>query len=145
MTTTTVPTTAVPTNTGSATPERRLRLVLAANATMSIVFGLIGAIGAGGVADLLGVDQVWLVRLVSVGLILFGIDVALTARAATHRLPTGALLVSIADWSWVAATVVVVALGLLSTASVVIMGIVGLAVADFALLQLVLRRRTLAT
>ncbi|MCP5028619.1 MAG: hypothetical protein GY929_20270 [Actinomycetia bacterium] len=142
MTTTTVPATISHPATVS-TPESRLRLVLAANAVTSTVFGLIGAIAASPLADLLGVGPVWLVRLVSVGLILFGIDVALTARASTDRLTSGALLTSIADWSWVAATVIIIALGALSTTGAVIMGTIALGVADFAVLQLLFRRRTL--
>ncbi|MCP3855220.1 MAG: hypothetical protein GY698_10865 [Actinomycetia bacterium] len=139
MTTTSVLTWSNPTTT--STPERRLRLVLAANATTSVGFGLVGAFATNPVAEHLGVDPVRVVRLVSIGLVLFGLDVALTARTSTERLTVGALLVSLADWVWVAATVVVLTLGLLSTEGAVIMGLIGLGVAGFAVLQLLLRRR----
>ena len=140
MTTTSIPITSTP---AASTPERRLRAVLTANAFTSTVLGLIGVIAVDPVSELLGVEQVWLVRLVSVGLILFGIAVGLTARMSTERLTAGALPVSLADWSWVGATAVVIALGTFSTSGAVIMGLIGLGVADVAILQLVFRRRTL--
>ena len=121
-------------------PERSLRLVLRANATTSALFGLVGAIGAGYWSDRLGVDHVAITLIVSIGLVLFAADVLRISRLPTQRLRSASLQVSIADMAWVAATIVVVALGLLNTFGVVAALIVAVGVADFALAQLWFRR-----
>ncbi len=121
-------------------PEPTLRLVLRANAATSALFGLVGAIGAGYWSDRLGIDHVAITLIVSIGLVLFAADVLRISRLPTQRLRSASLQVSIADMAWVAATIVVVALGLLNTFGVVAALIVAVGVADFALAQLWFRR-----
>lgn len=122
------------------TTADRLRLVLRANAGTSIAGGLTALLGAGFVSDRLGVDHVALTALVGVGLLLFAVDVLRTA-ADDDRMRRSTPWISVADLAWVAATVPVVASGVLSSAGDVVAVVVGLGVLDFAILQLVLWRR----
>lgn len=127
-----------------STATDRLRLVLRANAVTSGLGGLAGALGAGFFSDWMGIDHVLVTVGVSIGLVVFAVDVALAA-ASDERALRWAPWISCADLAWVAATIAVVASGALSTAGNVVAIIVGLAVADFAVLQLWCRRRALAT
>jgi hypothetical protein len=139
MTTITAPTSSTATDHGTA--ERRLRTVLTANAATSVAAGIAGLLAAAWWADTLGIDRPGLVQLVSIGLIVFAVDVALVSRLRRHGLRRWTPLVSVADAAWVAATVVVLAAGAFETAGVVVAVLVGLAVADFGIAQMWLRRR----
>jgi hypothetical protein len=121
--------------------ESRLRTVLRLNGAFSLVTGLVGLAAAGPVADLLGVDASWPIRLVGGGLVPFAAAVAWIAGAPRSALHRWAGAVSAADLGWVAATVVVLAGGWLSTAGAVILGVIGLVVLDLGLGQLAARRR----
>ncbi|MDY7099990.1 MAG: hypothetical protein S0880_02270 [Actinomycetota bacterium] len=121
--------------------ERRLRTVLVANAITSGVAGLAGLVAADFWADTLGIDAVGVVRLVGLGLVLFAIDVAVVSRLGRDRLHRWTPAVSAADAAWVLATVAVLVAGVLEPAGVVLAVVVGLAVADFGLVQMWLRRR----
>ena len=117
-----------------------LRLVLTANAATSIAGGAAALVAAGPVADLLGTDHVGRVRAVAAGLLLFGVAVLALARSgARARL---APLVSVVDAAWVAGTVVALAGGWFATRGDVVMAVVGLAVADLAVAQVWLARRS---
>jgi len=136
MTTITAPLT----TTTPATAASRLRTVLGVNAATSLAAGVLGLAATGRIVDVLGLQSAGWTRLVSAGLVLFAIDVALGARSS-RWLATTALLTSVADLAWVAATVVVLAtVDLTGLGQVVAVGM-GVAVADFALLQLWFRRR----
>jgi O-antigen/teichoic acid export membrane protein len=121
--------------------ERRLRAVLSVNAVTSLVAGAAGLLAANWWSDRLGIDSSAWTRIVSAGLVLFALDVAFVARARTGRLRPLAAAVSAADLAWVVATVVVVAVGALNGAGVAVALAVGVAVLDFALLQLWYRSR----
>lgn len=123
--------------------RRRLQLVLRANAATSTLCGLAGLLGAGFFSDRLGVDHVALTAVVSAGLVVFGLDVAWTSLDEERAVRFGPL-VTAADAAWVAATVVVLAIGALSTAGTVVAIVVGIGVADFAMLQAWLRTRAVA-
>ncbi len=123
---------------------RRLRLVLRANAGFSALSGTAALVAGGPIADFLGLDQTWLVRLVGAGLVLFAVGVLAASAKEPPRLATEALIVSLNDFGWVVGTVVVIALGLLSTGGAVAMGLIGVIVLDFGLAQLHTRRRLLA-
>jgi hypothetical protein len=145
MTATTASTASVSTRTSTSTSapsaERRLRAVLALNAGTSLAAGVVGLAATGWVGDVLGVDRPGWIRLVSAALVLFALDVALLARARTPVLRRHAATVSAADAAWVVATVVLVALGAFSTRGAVVASVMAIGVADFAVLQLVFRRR----
>ena len=122
-------------------PARHLRTVLAVNAATSLTAGVAAVSAAPWLVDELGLGSEAWTRLVGLGLVLFAIDVAVAAAKATHRLRSAALAVSLADLSWVAATVVVLATVDLTSAGRVVAVVMGLGVLDFALLQLWFRHR----
>lgn len=122
-------------------PARRLRAVLAANATTSLLFGVAGLVAAPHWSETLGIDSAGWVRLVSAGLVLFAVDVALVAARARASLASAALAVSLADLAWVAATGVALATIDFTTAGWVLAVVIGAGVLDFALLQLWFRSR----
>ena len=144
MTTHAIHTTTRPAPTTTAakrSPERMLRLVLAANATTSFAAGVVGAVAARWTADTLGVGSVGWTRAVSIALIVFAVDVALVARARAPQLRRFAAIVSCADIAWVLATAAVVAFGSLSGTGVAIAVVTAIGVADFATVQLWARHR----
>jgi hypothetical protein len=135
-----------------ADPAARLRLVLRINAGFSALTGLIGLAAGGPVADFLGddpsadflgVDQVWLVRLIGLGLLGFAVAVAGVARLDYQRLAAGSRIISFNDFGWVLGTVAVVALGWLSTGGAVAMGLIAVVVLEFGVSQLLARRSML--
>lgn len=138
MTTTTIAST-IP-----STAEATLRKTLVANTGFSVVTGLIGLIFGGPVADALGVDQVWLIRLLSAGLLGFAIVVFLVARSSQPVLQRWSQEISLGDFGWVAGTIVVTALGWFSTSGAIIMAVVGLAVFGLGVAQFRSRRDMIA-
>lgn len=122
-------------------PGRNLRRVLAANAATSGVGGIAGLVAASWWSDTLGIPSVGWIRLISAGLVVFAVEVALVAARATKSLPSAALAISVADVAWVVGTVVVLATVDLTTTGWIVAVAMGVGVADFALLQLWFRRR----
>lgn len=120
---------------------RNLRLVLRGNAFTSALAGAVGLIGASYWSERLGIDNVAVTAIVSIGLLIFAADVVRASRASDDRLPTQALLVSIADIVWVVASAIVVGLGLLTTFGTVAAVVIAVGVADFAALQLWFRSK----
>lgn len=125
----------------AADPAGRLRLVLTTNAATSLAAGLVAVLAAGWCVEELGLQSEGWTRVVGAGLVLFAADVALGVRS--RRLATTALLTSVADLAWVAATAVVLAAVDLTTAGRVVAVVMGVGVLDFALLQLWFRSRLL--
>ena len=123
------------------TDEARLRLVLTANALTSTVAGLAAAVAPAAVADLLGLGDELVVRVVGIALLVFAALTAWVARGPAARLGAGAAAVSVGDIAWVLATPVVLAATDLTTTGTVVALLIGLGVADFAGLQLLFRRR----
>lgn len=122
-------------------PASRLRAVLGVNAATSLAAGLVGTVAADWVDETLGLGSVAWTRIVSIGLIIFAIDVALVAARARASLRPAALAVSVADIAWVVATVVVLASVDLTTTGWIVAAVMGAGVADFALLQLWFRSK----
>ncbi|NOX30359.1 MAG: SRPBCC family protein [Actinobacteria bacterium] len=114
----------------------KLRNVLRLNTELSIVTGTIGLAAGGPVANMLGVDQVWLIRLLGGGLAAFALVVFIVAGSRTKTLQTWSAKISIADLGWVAGTVAVIGLGWLSTTGVVVMAAVGLLVLALSIAQI---------
>lgn len=119
----------------------RSRLVLRANATFSAVGGLIAVTAAGWLSDVSGIDHVAITRAGGIGLLLFAADVFRQSRLPADKLPFALLQTSIADASWVVATVVVLALVDLTTWGVVGAIVLAVAVGDFGATQLWLRSK----
>lgn len=119
----------------------RLRYTLRANAALSFTAGLTAAVFAPWVSETLGIDHVGLTRAVGIGLMVFAVDVVLIASRPAEQVRSWTRLVSAADAAWVAATVAVLAAGVLTTTGTVVAVVLGLAVADFGISQLWLRSR----
>ena len=122
--------------TAAGRAETRLRHVLEANAAFSAISGLTGTLAADWTADRLGLTQTGWVRLISIGLLLFAGAVLVASRVPTDRLGAEALLVSIADLSWVVATVGMAAVGAFSATGTAIAVVTGVVILDFGLTQL---------
>ncbi|MFV1989805.1 MAG: SRPBCC family protein, partial [Acidimicrobiales bacterium] len=114
----------------------RLRNILRLNASFSFVTGAIGRLAAAPVAELLAVDQVWLVRALGAGLLGFASVVFIVSGSGTSILRPWSLLISFGDLSWVAGTVAVVALSWLSGEGAILMGLLGLVVLALGVSQL---------
>lgn len=122
-------------------PARRLRTVLALNAATSFACGVAGLVATPYWSDTLGIDSTGWIRVVSAGLVLFAIDVALVAWRAKASLRTAALAISVGDLAWVAATGVALATVDFTTTGRVLATVVGVGVLDYALAQLWYRSR----
>lgn len=114
----------------------RLRNLLRVNAAFSTVTGLVAFVAGGPVADLVGVDQVWVVRALGAGLAGFAGAVFVVSGLRTSLLRPASLVVSIGDLGWVAGTVAVFALGWLSGSGVAVMAATGVVVLGLGLSQL---------
>lgn len=110
------------------------------NAAFSTITGFIGLVVGGPLADFLGVDQVWLVRLLGGGLVAYGIQLFLVAKARPAMLRLRSLDISLGDLAWVAGTAIVIAAGWLSTSGAILMGLLAVVVLDFGILQLRARK-----
>ena len=129
----------------TTTITTRSRLVLRANAVFSTVGGLIAVVAAGWLSDVSGIDHVAVTRLGGIGLLLFAVDVFRQSRLPEHKLPFALLQTSIADASWVIATVVVLALVDFTGWGVAGAIVIAAAVADFGAVQLWLRSKLVGT
>ena len=134
-TTTTAPLTTVAPTSAAA----RLRTVLSVNAATSFAAGVLGLLATDRLVEDLGLQSAGWTRLISAGLVLFAFDVALGAR--TRHLAATALATSVLDLAWVAATVVVLAAVDLTGLGQLVAVVMGVAVLDFAALQLWFRSR----
>lgn len=131
MTTTTTPTT---------TTTKRLRQALMFNAEFSAISGIAALVAGSPIANLLGIEQVWLIRLLGAGLLVFALSVFLVSRSDDKTLRAGSLEISLADLGWVIGTAVVIALGWLSTTGAIVMAAVAALVLGFGIAQLAFRR-----
>ncbi len=122
--------------------ERNLRFALRANAASSALFGIGGLIFAGRVVDFLGTGNTVIVRLIAAGLVAFAAFVVYVSFQPTSELRAESLLVSLGDLGWVAASIVLIALGLFTTAGAVATGVIAAMVLDFALIQLWTRAKS---
>ena len=116
-------------------------MVLMTNAATSFAGGALGLAAAPWLSEQLGFDHVALTRIISIGLMLFALNVAWLARSRAERTVRWSAAVSIGDFTWVAATVALIAAGSLTTAGVVVAMVLALGVLDFGLLQLWFRSR----
>lgn len=121
-------------------PSKILTWTLAANAGFSVVTGVILVIGAVPLSRWLGIPT-WVTIAVGVGLLPFAVAVANTARSPRRDTVRQVIF---ADIAWVIGAAVVL-IGFprsMSTAGLWALGLVTVAVADFAALQVIgLRHR----
>lgn len=114
----------------------RLRNLLRCNALFSMVTGLVAAVAGGPVAELSGLDQGWVVRVLGGSLVAFAGLVFVVSGVRTSLLRPASLVVSIGDLGWVAGTLVTFALRWLSTSGVAAMVATGVVVLGLGLAQL---------
>lgn len=116
-----------------------LKATLFVNAGSSGVTGLALAVGAVPVADWLGIPT-WVAVVVGIGLLVFAVDVAVTAR---NPRPGAVRQVIIADVAWVIGALIVIFgfPGSMTTEGLWALGLISLVVAGFAVLQTVGLRR----
>src|SRR5687768_13706482 len=84
-------------------PDPQLRDVLHVNALVSGASGIFATVANEWLGELMGVTPA-VTRLVGVGLVLFAVDVALSARASRDRLVVFTRAIGAADAAWVLAT-----------------------------------------
>ena len=121
-------------------PSPILTRTLVLNAGFSGLSGALLVVGASWLAPWLGIP-LWLTAGLGVGLVVFAIAVALVARRPRQSLVR---LVIAADSAWVVGAIAVI-LGFpnaMSSAGLWTLGIVTLAVADFATFQMIGLRRS---
>ena len=124
--------------------EHRLRWVLRANATTSALAGVVGLAAAPWCVEQLGTQSVGWTRAIGAALLLFALGVADASRADRAALVSRARQISVADASWVVASIVAGFVVDLTTAGRVVDAVQAIGVADFALLQWWLARRASA-
>ena len=120
----------------------RLRRALRLNATTSILAGLLMTTVPERVERVLGTGYPGWVRLVGIGVVIFGIDVALLCTRPSGQLQRWTPVVIGADIAWVAASVVTILLGWYSTSGVIAVVAMAVAVDTFAVLQFRAWRQT---
>ncbi len=126
----------------AATPLRRLRLLLNANAVFSLTGGMSAVAAAPWISEEFGIDDVAITRAIGAGLVLFAAFVAWVARQPELVVRRNTLAISAGDAVWVIASVVAVATGILTTLGVVVTLLIAAAVGDFGTMQFLLRRST---
>ncbi len=128
----------------SANPgtDALLRRALVANAVFSAVAGLGMIVFSGPLDRFMGLGLPWLLIAVGLGVVGFAVLIGLNLRRAQLN-RTEAWLTVASDITWVAASAMIVFAfpDLLNTGGKVLVGLVALAVADFALFQFLGLRR----
>lgn len=119
---------------------QRLRNTLRLNACTSVGGGLALVAAPGPFNSLIGAGSSHWVRIVGAGLIVFALDVGTLSGARIRRLIRFAPLVSVADGTWVLASVATIAAGWYSTLGNAIVSAVAFMVGGFGWRQLVLLR-----
>lgn len=115
--------------------ERRLRLVLRANATSCIISGVALAVAPGTIDELLGTGHPGWVRLVGLALLPFAALVAWLSTVDNGLLQRITPAIIAGDVGWVTASIATVLLGWYSGSGVVAVLAMALLVDIFALLQ----------
>ncbi len=118
----------------SAEADGLLRRVLLGNAAFSLLGGAAALVVAGPLSDLFDIST-WLMRSIGAGLVMFAGDVLWVATRDSSTRARFARWVSAADATWVVATIAVIVLGLTSGRGAIVAAVVGLIVADFAIVQ----------
>ena len=117
-----------------ATAATRLRTVLRADAVVTGAVGAVALLAAPSLSDLFGTPTV--LRLVGAALLVAAVDIAVLARLDGRRLALVGTVVGELALAWVAATAVVIALGLAEPAGVALLAAVALATAAFGVTEL---------
>jgi hypothetical protein len=125
-----------------ASAATRLRTVLRADAVVTGAVGAVAVLAAPSLAGLLGTPTV--LRVIGAVLLVAAVDIALLARLSGRRLALAGTVVGELALAWVAATAVVIALGLANPAGVALLVAVAMPTAAFGVAELRLARQLLA-
>lgn len=126
----------------SVAPTTRLRTLLRADAALCAVIGLVAAVAAGPVADLLGPDvPTTAVRVVGLALVLYALDLAVTSRLGERWQRPMVLIAGVGNVAWVLATAALVVAGAFSTTGALVALAVAAVVGELGVLQLRALRR----
>lgn len=118
----------------------QLRIVLTANATTSGLAGLTALVAAERIDEWLDTANSGWVRAVGAGLVVFALAVIALSRSNERHLRRWVPTVSVADLSWVAASIATIITGWYSTSGAVIIAVIAVIVGTFALSQMQLLR-----
>lgn len=116
-------------------PARLLQL----DGVLCAAMGLVMAVAAGPVAELLGTDATGVVRGVGITLVVYAVGLVVSSR--TRRARTALRAAAVGNLGWEVASLAVAAFADLSTAGRVLVAAQGLAVGALALVQLRAGRR----
>ena len=125
-----------------APPAARLRHVLRADAAVTGAVGALTLIAAPSLSELVGTPTV--LRVVGAVLLVAAVDIALLARLSGRRLAVAGAVVGELALAWVAATAVVIALGLAEPVGVALLVAVAAATAAFGATELRLAKQVRA-
>lgn len=112
-----------------------LRLLLRVDAALCAATGLLAALAAGPLADLLGTSST-AVRVVGVALVVWALDLALLARASARVVRRTAVAAGVGNLAWEVASIALVAAGAFSAVGAVVVLLVAAVVGGLGLLQL---------
>lgn len=121
-------------------PIVQLRIVLRANATTSGLAGLTALVAGERIGQWLDTANSGWVRAIGAGLVLFALAVIALSRSNEQHLRRWVPIVSVADLSWVAASIATIIAGWYSASGAVIIGVIAAIVGSFALTQMKLLR-----
>jgi hypothetical protein len=121
-------------------PIVQLRIVLQANATTSGIAGLTALVAGEHIAEWLDTPHDGWVRAVGACLVVFALGVIALSRSNEQHLRRWVPVVSVADLSWVVASVTTIIAGWYSTNGAVTLGVIAAIVGTFALTQMQLLR-----
>ena len=125
-----------------AATTTRIRTLLRVDAALCAVTGLLAAVAAAPVADLLGPDiGTRVVRGLGIALVVYALDLVLVSRAGDRWQRPAALVAGVGNLAWEVATVVLVALGAFSGAGALVALAVAAVVGALGVLQLRAARR----
>ncbi len=111
-----------------------LRRVLQANAVFSTISGIALVAAAGQLAALMGVGRPWI--LLAIGAVLLVFAVTLLVNSLRENIKENEVVQAIiSDGVWVAASIVIAFMGIVSTAGIWMVAIVAGLVLSFAILQ----------
>jgi hypothetical protein len=107
----------------------RLRALLGIDSVTCVVSGAVLTAFAGALADHLGVDSTVAVRSVGVFLIVYGVVLAVLARATPRTVELAGRVTALADASWVLTTAVLIAADVFSAGGDLIAAVAAIPVA----------------
>ena len=121
---------------GVTSADAKLRQILRVDALACAASGVVAAVAASGVADLLGTERTGWVRAVGVFLVVYAADLLLVARATRPTtVRRGAVVSAVGDAVWVAGTVALIAAGAFGGVGIAVVAALGAVVAALGVVK----------